>query len=219
MTARIFVIGVCSLGVFFGSYGPVVAMPVETIEWATDTERYIDEQIVSEQIFLSQLTGQPQQYIVTFNATSTLTISLRTTNNEARTSDLSVLIVQDAPLRGVETVARLGARDTLWATVFDTRTRVTYLAGPAYQAEVAPGTYRIEVSTPINEGKYELRFGTGDTSGWWQNVLDMRTLQRWYEVPWWQSLFSRLIYAPLLFLIIVGGGGWYVRRRFFHHVA
>jgi len=191
-------------------------MVVERIDFTEVEEFYLDEQILDEQIFLGELTGEPHLYVVTYNETNTLTLSLNAPVADEE-SPLSIMVVKDAPLRGVEAVARLGARDVEWSTVTDARTRVTYRSGQQYQAELEAGTYRIEISTPLNEGKYELRFGESGSSSWWQEVRVMRELQRWYGTPWWQVISSPLIYVPLFAFLIASLSGWFGYRRWRKH--
>lgn len=214
MSIRCIAIGLLSIGAYSVMTGVAFAATIETVVWGSDHERIIDTAVVGEQIFLSELVGHPQQYVVVFDATSTLHIQVRTVPLSDILPDLSLLIIKDAPLRGVETVARLHARDTEWTEEFDPQIRIHYLSGQLFSQVVGPGTYRIEVSTPINVGRYELRFGNDEVGGWGQSLVQMRTLQRWYAVPWWQGLLSSLVYVPVLGMSIMVGIIYYVSRRY-----
>lgn len=194
----------------------VWGMLVERVDLAEVEEFYLDEQILGEQIFLGQLTGEPHLYVVTFNEANTLTLALNAPVVDEEVL-LSIMVVKDAPVRGVEAVARLGARDVEWPTVTDSRTRVTYRSGQRYQAELEAGTYRIEISTPLNEGKYELRFGESGSVSWWQEFRAMRELQRWYGTPWWKIISSSLIYIPLFTFVIASLSVWFGYRRWRRH--
>jgi len=200
--------------VLSASVSVVWGATIETVVWGSDQERIIDTTVPGEQIFLSELNGAPQQYVLTLEATTTLAVSLRTAATAELVPDFGLLIIKDAPVRGVMTVARLTAGETNWVRQFDRQFRIEYLAGQTYTAAVGPGTYRIEVSTPVNSGRYELRLGVPESLGWWQSLSLMYTLQHWYGIPWWQLVFSPLIYIPLGFILIFFGGGYYLIYRY-----
>jgi len=197
--------------------GVANAAVIEQVEMIGDEEYALTLTSDKKQIFLGTLVGQPHLYVLTITETMPLALSLYRQADEVSPDTLSVMIVADRFPRGVEALARLRSSDTTWVRVRDTKTRVVSEQGQVYRTELDPGTYRIEISTPTNQGRYELRFGDEQKSTWWTEVKNMRTLQRWYGTLWWQSLLSPLIYMPFGVIILLACMFWFVwLRRFFY---
>lgn len=72
---------------------------------------------------------------------------------------LSLLVVRVLENGRVETVVRQAARDTVWLERKDQILGMNWWGGDVYESLLKAGTYRIEVSSPLNEGKYRLTVG------------------------------------------------------------
>jgi hypothetical protein len=84
----------------------------------------------------------------------------------------------------------------------------------------AAGTYRIEVSTPDNIGKYVLVTGfLEDQSeiGFFETMRRIAAVKEFFEKPSVAVLQSPFYFVPLLIVIGLCGGLWYWRRRLAHH--
>jgi hypothetical protein len=60
---------------------------------------------------------------------------------------------------GVAEVGRLKANEIVWEKTRDSVLGLSFLKSKAFESEIGPGIYRIEVSTPDNVGKYMLTIG------------------------------------------------------------
>ncbi len=208
----------CICGFWILTSSVVVAARIEQIEMIGDEEYTLSLAPSEQHIFLGTLDGQPHLYVLPVTETTPFELELYRHTGDGESVPLSIMIVVERFPRGVEAIARLRSSDAPWTLMRDTKTRIISEQGHMYRTDLEPGTYRIEVSTPTNQGRYELRFGEVQKSSWWTEVKNMRILQRWYEISWWQSLLSPLIYMPLTIIILLGGIGWLLWRRFYSYV-
>ena len=92
----------------------------------------------------------------------------------------------------------------------------------SFEQPVEPGTYRIEVSTPTNQGKYLLHFGQGvEEGGYFHQLQSARVVQKFYGYSVVKLLTSSLVYYPLgiLFLLFLLQRIWRYRTILKNHVG
>lgn len=166
-----------------------------------------------ERVFLGELQDFPDMYQFQSDVAFLLTVTLDAVPSES-TPLFSGIVIRDVE-SGVEEVARLRATEATWDVVRDQVTRLERLQGPVYQAELPAGTYRIEVSTPDNQGKYWLTIGhTRSSEGYFATLGHIATVYDWYGASALTMLRVPLIFYPLGILVILGlfAATWYWRR-------
>lgn len=169
---------------------------------------------------LGELEGSPEMFEITSDVEFMLTVEIRAIADAGVVPELGGIIIRQKEPRGVEEVARLQSTDADWLPVVDKKTGLPYLAGPFWSESVPAGTYRIEVSTPENAGRYILVIGSEpDTNGYAENVRNVAETYRFYGVSTLRMFNSPYIHYPLgsvVLLILIGGTWWWQRKRTRH---
>lgn len=174
-----------------------------------------------EQILLGELEGSPEMFEIVSETEFELTVEVRAVpTGTAGRPDFSGLIIRQKEKRGVEEVARLKANDTTWDTVTDGTTGLRYQAGPFFSEKVPAGTYRIEVSTPENTGKYLLVIGnTPVRLGYFATLGQIATTYQFYGLSTVRMFSSPYVHYPVGILVLIGliATTWYWQRKRNHH--
>lgn len=169
-----------------------------------------------EQIILGNLANVPEMYEVTSDAPFELSVEIRAVPSTVMPPQFSGIVVKQKETLGVEEVARLKATESVWSVVTDRVTGLRYQAGPFFSQRVPAGTYRIEVSTPDNAGKYLLVIGN-DTkkTGYAATVRAIATVYAFYGLSKLQMFSSPYVHYPIGSVVLLGllGATWYWQRR------
>ncbi|MBY0310075.1 hypothetical protein K2Q16_02950 [Patescibacteria group bacterium] len=176
----------------------------------------------TEREYYGELIEDPVMYELVSPETFTLSAHLEQPLG-TEPAPLSLLVVRVLEDGRVEKVVRQAARDTVWIERSDRLLGVSWWGGEPYQAELAAGTYRIEVSSPVNQGKYRLTVGDRErASGYvatWKRLLAVNDFLG-------RSIFSLMTsYFVLAHLFVLAGlwlgwrygRPWWSRRQ--QHVA
>ncbi len=146
---------------------------------------------------VGELDGYPEMVELTSESAFPLSVQLYTLPSTT-TPDFNGMVIRVLSPRGVEEVSRLKATSVDWDPVVDPVSKLRFLEGPVFVGEVASGTYRIEVSTPQNYGKYLLKIGEADISGGYKDTWrSVSQLYAWAEVSKIGMIRTPLVYIPL----------------------
>lgn len=126
------------------------------------------------QEYYGTLAGDPVMYEFMSEAPFALTLTVAQPMVE-NPEPLSALVVAVERTGRVSEVARIRPLGE-WQPERDHVLGVTFLVGETYAAQLPPGTYRVEVSSALNQGRYQLRLGdqTASSLGYgatWKRVL------------------------------------------------
>jgi len=177
----------------------------------------IDKQAVRTKDYLGELTGFPIMYEVTSDEAFTLQArvhQLYQSGMEPAAFSL-IAIRQNERGGGVTEVARLRSDQLDWQRVKDSRLGFSLWEGSVLAVEVEPGTYRIEVSTPENMGKYLLSFGNKEADdGYFASLAGVKRTQQFFSFSFIKLLSSSLVYYPLGIILglFVVQRGWRYRK-------
>ena len=70
--------------------------------------------------------------------------------------------------------------------------------------DVEPGLYRIEISTPVNEGKFMLQIGNDPVeTSYWSQLASVRQTQLFFGYGLFSMLGSSLIFYPLGIILLL----------------
>jgi hypothetical protein len=187
----------------------VMDVPYEVAAVTTDPQ--------VEQSLLGELDGSPEMFEIVSETEFELTVEVRAVPVDTRvTPDFSGLIIRQKEKRGVEEVARLKASDALWDTLTDGTTGLRYQAGPFFSEKLPAGTYRIEVSTPENSGKYILVIGnTPVRLGYFATLGHIATTYHFYGLSKISMFSSPYIHYPIGIFVLIGliTATWYWQRK------
>ncbi len=193
--------------------GCLLAYQVTTHDLLTPYELLPVETSVGQQFIVGELDGYPEMIEFTVSEAVPVTVALYSLPTTT-TPQLNTIMVRVLAPRGVEEVARLNAADVTWEPMRDPVSRLRLLAGPALRTEVASGTYRVEVSTPENYGKYLILVTAGEvnTSSYTATWRAVRDLYSFAGVSKLGMVRTSLVYYPLLITVLLLGFGYTVWR-------
>lgn len=159
-----------------------------------------------KQIILGELNDSPEMYEISSDQPFKLTVSLRALPKSLSPlpANFTGLIIKQKAVRGVEEVARLKAVEANWEELRDSSTGLSYQNGPNFSQDMASGTYRVEVSTPDNHGKYLLVIGDQtDDNGYFTNLGNVATVYEFYGLSKIRMFSSPFVHYPLGILILL----------------
>lgn len=182
-------------------------------ELSTPYEVMILEQpVVERQLVVGELEGYPEMIEFTSTAEEALRVTLLGLPGSS-TPNFGGIVVRVLDPRGVEEVARLKPQEATWESFREPVSKIQFLLGPEFETTIASGTYRIEVSTPENFGKYGIALGLVDTNhGYRTTWSSVARLYEFAEVPKLGMIRTSLVYIPLLILFVLGGFAYTIYR-------
>jgi hypothetical protein len=190
----------------------IITKPYEIIKLESDLD--------TEQYWLGELVGDPVLYEVEVQSTTTLSAVLRQKYTDEKPIPFAFLLVmKDVNRGGVSEVIRLKSSESDWTKVKDTQFAVDFLESRRVNEVVSPGTYRIEVSTPVNEGKFLLVVGNKEpSSGYFETISNVAKVQGHFGYSSLAFVFSSYVLYPLGIVILLGliYATWMYRRKIAH---
>ena len=185
---------------------------VSAYEFAiTEVDRPYDLVVVNQgddvgHAYLGELEDYPIMYEVDVDEPITFNAQVRQRHSQAVDPIPFSLIVirQNDNGGGVTEVVRLNPSKDDWTTIKDSVFGMTFWESEKLSAEVEPGTYRIEISTPENQGRYMLMIGDSDqSSGYFETLGNVRTTQKFFGLSFLKMLTSSYVYYPIgIFLVL-----------------
>ena len=210
-----------SIMVFVSSFSTAGAYTAvfEPVDTPYEVITITDDPMIERSI-LGELEGSPEMFEITSDVEFTLTVEIRAITESGTAPEFAGIVIRQKESRGVEEVARLRATDADWLRVIDSETGLPYFAGPFWSQSVPAGTYRIEVSTPENTGKYILVVGSqDDTKGYLESIRNVSEAYEFYDASTLRMFNSPYIHYPLgiiLLIFLLGGTWWWLRSRIIH---
>lgn len=195
---------------------PALVQAIEFVEYPTYDDLVTLDTQSENTWYIGELNRFPHTY--QFDLTEPQSVSFAILVPELDTPEMKPggIIVRQVAEGGVAEVTRLNPKEVEWEVWSDSVTGDTYLRGPAYQGELEPGSYLIEVQAPSNQGKYALQYGEGSPTegvGYFASVGSLPALKRWHGKSVVRVVEARHVYIPLLLIIVFGGSWWYYRRQ------
>ncbi len=182
----------------------VVSKPYEVLSLPGSPE--------TQQIVIGELNDYPDMVEVVSDTDFVLSVEIRALPFEP-VPDLNGIVVKVLDVRGVAEVARLLPEEATWEERVDPVSKLSYLAGPIVATATAAGTYRVEVSTPNNIGKYMLVIGNRPVyAGYGATWQAVASVYDFYGVSKIGMIRTSLLYMPLLIMLVIVGFGYTVYR-------
>jgi hypothetical protein len=176
----------------------------------------LETNIETMQVHLGELNNFPVMYEVVLVASSTISTSLQQEyRGNENTVPFGIMVVRQNERGGVSEVARYNPEQEEWSRIKKPELGLVLQRSEQVSEEVGPGTYRIEVSSPNNQGLYVLKFGVGDIDeGYFESLGHARTMQKFFGYSIVKMLTSSLVYYPLgiLFLLFAIQRTWKYRK-------
>ncbi len=168
------------------------------------------------QAFYGELVGFPHTYEIEAKEPFTLTVEVLMPDIDSSNNTVSGIVVRNVTGSGrVTEVTRLLAKGASWSSFFEPWGGDSYRRGGTFSKEVEAGTYRIELSTPVNLEKYVLVVGEKEESdlGYFETLERIMDVKVFFGKSRIMVIQSPLAYVPLLILFCILGFVYYRRRR------
>lgn len=192
------------------AYNPIKAEPPEAYEAIIiEGDPYIQRE------YLGSLEDFPDMYELTTDVSMTLKFQLRQRDSKKAVPFGLIMVRKNDEDGGVTEIVRMNEPVSDWKTLDVPSLGITFLEGGLIEKEIAPGTYRIEVSTPDNKGPYMLVVGDeAQSSGFFKALGQIYTTQRHFGYTPFHMMFSSYVSYPIGILIVLYGiyGTWQYRR-------
>jgi hypothetical protein len=95
-------------------------------------------------------------------------------------------------------------KDIKWEEKRDAGLGMNLLTSEEFRQNISPGLYRLEVSTPVNNGKYLLKIGTNDQKqGYLEDLRGVYDIRKFFGLSTAGMIQSSLVYYPLLILFVL----------------
>lgn len=160
-----------------------------------------------QQAYLGSLEEFPIMYEVKVISTSTLVTQVaQLYGNEIKPIPFSLMVVRlnDAN-DGVTEVARITPVENEWLVKKDPVLGFSLWESDVINTEIGAGTYRVEVSTPDNRGRYRLMIGDQDVEkvGYFTTLGQIYTTQSFFDYSFLRLFLSSYVYYPASILLIL----------------
>jgi hypothetical protein len=164
--------------------------------------------------YYGKLDGRPQTYIIRSSRPFALYVNILVPDIPGQQKDVSAVIARNDPAEKVMVFLDGGAFK--WTRFFEPFGHDTYWMGPEYKAQVAPGEYRVIVSSARNDSKYSLAIGELERFDYIETVNALRLIPR-IKRGWFNESPVNFILSPfgwglaLLMFALAFGVGFLLR--------
>lgn len=189
------------------------AYEVVSVEQPSPFEISTIDQVSEEQLFVGTLSEFPHTFEFTVTEPTRLQVQALVPVGTAGEQRMSLIAIKEVE-RGVKEVMRRTNNAVEWGPYEDDVSGLAFEASPAFDEEIEPGVYRVEVSNAQNLGTYVLKLGYENTAGGYfltvKNIYALRTLLGYGGVG---IVFNMYVAIPLFFMFSVGFFLWWWRRH------
>lgn len=184
-------------------------LPIVTLAatFTTETDPFTPHTISvpdTPQTIFGELAGYPHTY--TFSVDTPIDVTYRISTAEKHTL-FSLLLVKHVD-RGVAEVVRVDGAKAVWSQAYDWRFAKRIAVTELITTTLAPGVYKLEISNPTNEGRYQLDINGGDAFNFFRSLTDTFRVHAFYG-SWVTALISWQI---LVLLVCLSIAYWWLRR-------
>lgn len=155
------------------------------------------------QEFFGKLEGFPHTFEFTIAEKLPFKAVVSVPDESTQKNDISIILVKNQR-RGVAEIERTRINDQSWDVVYNSMLAESFKNGGFLEGSLEPGTYKLEVSSPDNEGIFHLVWGTTEVKrGYFAKLRVLFEVKRILEHSQFGALLSPLMYLPLLAVCIV----------------
>lgn len=197
---------------------PAIAFVAEKTE-VSKTYEVVELDYAPEvkQAYVGNLDNYPVMYEMSsdepFKLTTQVWQRYRSGNEPAPLSLIAVSVNKDET--GVTEVARLRPSKDDWVLYKDKKLGMTFWVAPKMEEEVEAGVYRVEVSTPNNQGDFMVVFGDIEqNAGYFKTLSSIRIVQNNFGYGIFRMLLASPVYYTLgiIFLLLAFYKTWQYRK-------
>lgn len=162
-------------------------------------------QPTANETYYGELGGWPHTFNFYLTESTPLTYTLAV---RPGAKPVTLLLVREEN-RGVSEVSRLAGANVTWRSTRDARLSLTIEQAESLQTTLTPGSYKLEISNPENQGRYQLAVGTGSSGGFWQSLVETFQVHAFYG-SWYTALLSWRVWLLVGIILIAS---WWIRRK------
>ncbi len=196
---------------------PVFAHTPVIVDQSSLTDIEIINDPTLSHVLYGWLSGFPHTFEIKTETALTLAVEILVPDILEAVNNVNVIIIKELPDNGgVTEVARILAKDATWETFWEPFGADSFRQGGTFSAEVDPGVYRIEVSTPDNREPYALVIGSREefgVLGYFKMLGRILAIKELYGKSQLSIIASPLVYVPAIILGLIGLLWWYRRAR------
>ena len=155
---------------------------------------------------LGILNNYPVMYDFTVDEPTKLNLNLRQlANGKSEPLALGLMVVkQEGRGAGVAEVARFNPHQEEWKKIKDKAVGLTFWDSEVLIEGLESGEYKVEVSTPDNNGKYIFSIGEEEGSlGYFESISHARITQKFYGYSILRMLLVPTVYYPLGIILLL----------------
>ncbi len=199
---------------------PVYALDTSPLEPAVPFEPVVlaEPDVELSRTYLGTLDGYPDMVEFSVFASTSLALQLWQAPTDTPTQFGLIVVRVNEDGRGVTEVARAQQERVVWETTPIEALGSSLTVSESLETTLAPGQYRIEVSTPTNQGAYVLQLLNGEGHGYFTTVASVFAVQQHFSLGVFALLRSPYVLYPIG-LVVVGLGlffTWRYHRRITH---
>ena len=157
-----------------------------------------------EHSYLGTLDDYPIMYEISSEDPFTFSAQVSQLSN-AEVEPLSLLLIRSNDRGGgVKEIARMNVDPAEWVRTTDSKLGITLVTSPVLSEMLEPGTYRVEVSSPDNIGRYLITVGQEPTEpGYFAELGAIRQTQAYFGLGIFSMLKSSYVYYPIGILLLL----------------
>jgi hypothetical protein len=158
-----------------------------------------------KKLFLGELSDYPIMYEFEVDEETIVPFVLRQIYNKREDPlRLALIMVQPEESGGVKEIVRHNPSLADWQVVKSPESGVTFWESVLPVKNLTPGIYRVEVSTPQNQGKYLLELGENDqTLTPFETLGNIRTVHKFFGFSFFKILTVPVVYYPLGIILLL----------------
>lgn len=167
----------------------------------------------TSQEFFGRLDDFPHTFVFEVKEEQTFKAAVAVRDAKEQKNDISVIIVK-AERRGVSEIGRTHIKDDSWESTYSTILAESFRTGGTLEGSLQPGWYKLEVSSPSNDGTYRMVWGAEEIDlGYFENVRVLFEVKRLLGRSVFSAFLSPLLYVPLFVFGIILAAVLYRRRK------
>lgn len=193
-----FILGYFLLATPAWAYNPIIN--VVTLPYEVSV---INSDLNLQSEYLGELTGDPHMYEFAIGTSTKLTLALAQEKGKEPSALSLIVVQQNEDKGGVSEIGRL-ASDIIWQDREDKILGLSFSQSQDFVADLRPGVYRVEVSTPDNFGKYALIVGEDVVvEDYFKTLSQIYTFQKFFGGSIFSMLKSSYVHYPLGIILLL----------------
>jgi len=195
---------------------PLLAYGYESVLAKPETARVVLPLSAEGAEYYGALLGYPHTYEFSIAEEQPFSASVFVYDADTQKNDVSLIVVKHER-RGVSEIGRTNIKEVQWQKEYDAVLAESFRHGGKIEANLEAGTYTLEVSSPNNDGVYQLQVGEEKKRGYFEALRMLFEVKKLVSAPLFTYFFSPLIYVPLLLLLVCCAGFFFYRKKAMMH--